>query len=120
MQETERSALIQAFLATWELFPEPVSLLDRSRTILAINALGRRFGMSIGDKCFSLNPEAHGASCRTCRANEALDRREAVIKPDLFRGQDIQAYWVPLPGHDDCYIHFAIGVKAVAESLAGK
>lgn len=122
MQEAppSRSALVQTFLATWELFPEPVSLLERNRSIVAANALGRKFGMVQGAKCHSLNPEAHGNHCRQCRANEALDKRQAVTSRTQFQGQEIESYWIPLPDSDDYYIHFGIGVKAIAEQMAGK
>ncbi|WP_005035046.1 hypothetical protein [Holophaga foetida] len=115
-----RSTLVLTFLATWEFFPEPVSLLERNRSIVAANALGRKFGMVQGAKCHSLNPEAQGNSCRQCRANEALDKRQAVISKAQFQGQEIESYWIPLPDSDDYYIHFGIGVRAIAEQMAGK
>jgi len=110
-----RSALVQTFLATWELFPEPVCLLERNRSIVAANALGRSFGMAQGAKCHSLNPEAQGKACQDCRANEALDKRQAVISRTLLQGREIESYWIPLPDNDAYYIHFGIGVRAVAE-----
>jgi hypothetical protein len=113
-------AIVQAFLATWELFPEPVCLINRKRDILASNALARQTGRVTGTKCFSFNKDANGKNtCTgTCMANEALDQREARIRKDQINGLEIASYWVPVPELEDCFVHFAIGVKALMEAAA--
>jgi len=114
-----RQAAVEAFLATWELFPEPVCLIDRQRNILASNALGRETGRVGGTRCFTFNRDAQGETCLgNCRANASLDGRVAMVRRDTIQGFEIASYWVPLPGLPDCYVHFGIGVKALMDAMA--
>ena len=50
--------ILEAFEMMWGPFPEPVMLIHRDRTVLAVNDFARSMGVQAGIKCFSLNPEA--------------------------------------------------------------
>ncbi len=108
---------LSAFHSMWDLFPEPVMLLHRNRTILATNDLGRRFGIPVGGRCHQLNPDAGDLHCRQCRANEALRTGQAVTSPSEKNGMPLTAFWIPVQGEADLYIHFGIRTKALREAM---
>ena len=111
--------VLTAFHTMWDHFPEPVMLLHRNRTILATNALGRGFGIAVGTRCHQMNPEAGRDHCRDCKANEALKTGRAVTVKSEKGGFPVTAFWVPVEGQPDLYIHFGIGMKALKEASAG-
>lgn len=102
----------------WDLFPEPVMLVHKNRTILATNALGQDFGIPLGSRCHELNPEAGDHPCRQCLANEALRTGQATITQTEKDGVPLTAFWVPVQGQADLYIHFGIGTLARYEAKA--
>lgn len=102
---------VHAFDLMWELFPEPVLLVRKDRTVVAANAEARRMGRREGEKCFGATPHGGGREhCRSCRADRALKAREAVTELSLDLGGPVTSYWLPLPDSDDLYVHFGIGV----------
>lgn len=52
--------ILDAFQTMWGPFPEPVMLIQKDRTVLAVNDLARKIGIPSGIKCHSLNKD-HGA-----------------------------------------------------------
>lgn len=110
--------LFSAFQTMWGPFPEPVMLVRKDRTILAVNDLAREVGIPVGAKCFSLNPEAGGDHCRRCRANEALRDGHAVSCEEDQNGQRVIGYWMPLAEHPEIYVHFGIGTAASLAAVA--
>ena len=70
--------ILEAFQLMWGPFPEPVMLVHKDRTILAVNDLCRSIGTPIGIKCFSLNMEGGKTTCKRCKANMAL-RQESTV-----------------------------------------
>lgn len=107
---------LDAFDAMWGTFPEPVMLIEKNRTILAVNDLAKKIGIPTDIKCFSLNPEVGAADhCKQCKANIALRTGEAVVEKGPINGAEVIGYWLPVKGVPDVYVHLGIGT---AECLA--
>ncbi len=101
--------ILDAFQTMWGPFPEPVMLVQKDRTILAINSLARTAGCATGVKCFSLNPEAVTTTCKGCKANLALREHRTVCTDTVQNGKRIVGYWMPLDAAPDVYVHFGVG-----------
>ncbi len=101
--------ILDAFQAMWGPFPEPVMLIQKDRTILAVNDLASRLGTPTGAKCFSFNPEARTTTCKQCKANLALREEHTVCTEETQNGKRIIGYWMPLKDEKDVFVHFGIG-----------
>jgi hypothetical protein len=101
--------ILDAFQTMWGPFPEPVMLVQKDRTILAVNDLCRSVGTPTGVKCFSLNPEALTTTCKQCKANLALREHRTVCTESTQNGHRIIGYWMPLKEEKDVYVHFGVG-----------
>ena len=111
-QNTEKK-LSQAFKMMWGKYPESVRLIRKDFTIIAANEMYDEKNGAVGTKCNAVNPEAH----KGCQAHEALKKQEAV-KMDYLIGEDnFSAYWVPVNGVPDHYIHFADGYKKFIKKI---
>ncbi len=100
--------ILDAFQMMWGPFPEPVMLVHKDRTILAVNDLARSGGVPLRVKCFSLNPEALTTTCKQCKANLALRERRTVCTEETVNGTRVIGYWMPLKD-EDVYVHFGVG-----------
>lgn len=109
--------IIDSFQRMWGTFPEPVMLVHKNRTVLAVNDLGKSLGIPLEIKCFSLNHAEKGINghCHGCKANEALRTGHAIARKETVNGVELIAYWVPVKGVADTYVHFGVGT---AESIA--
>ncbi len=101
--------ILDAFQTMWGPFPEPVMLVRKDRTILAVNDLARSVGVPLGNKCFSLNPEARGTACKHCKANLAIREERTVCTEEIQNGKKVIGYWMPLKEEKEVYVHFGIG-----------
>ncbi|MBT8340781.1 MAG: hypothetical protein HKP58_20185 [Desulfatitalea sp.] len=102
--------ILNAFNTMWQNFPEPVMLIQKDRTILAVNAMAQSAGIQPGIKCFTLNPEEKVQDhCSLCRADQALSAGRAEILETTLGDKPATAYWVPLDGSDSLYLHFTTG-----------
>jgi hypothetical protein len=101
--------ILDAFQTMWGPFPEPVMLIRKDRTILAVNDLARSVGIPIETKCFSLNPDAKGTACQHCKANTAIREGRTVCTEETQNGKKIIGYWMPLKEDKEVYVHFGIG-----------
>jgi len=111
--------VIEAFEMMWGLFPEPVMLVHRNRTILAVNQQARGLGLPAGIKCSSLNPANHtDDNCAQCQAAASLREGEAKWMFGEHGGRKIRGFWVPLAGVPDVYLHFSVGTEAVPAAHA--
>jgi hypothetical protein len=112
--------ILDAFQMMWGPFPEPVLLVHKSRTVLAVNDSARNSGVEVGIKCFSLNPEIGSDNrCKQCKATLAVETGDAVRLQGLTAGREVISYWIPLKETPDIYIHFGIGIaKAMAAGAA--
>lgn len=107
--------VIEAFHLMWGKFPEPVMLVQRDRTVVAVNETAKSAHLTAGIKCSSLNPENEGdCSCRQCQAAQALRENTAKWMFGDFGGRRIKGFWVPLAGLEDLYLHFSIGLEPSA------
>lgn len=109
--------ILDAFQIMWGPFPEPVMLVHKDRTVLAVNDLARSYGIPSGIKCHSLNPDgAPNGQCQRCKANLALRTGETVCSQEQTNGKPVRGYWMPLKEATDVYVHFGIGT---AEAMDG-
>jgi hypothetical protein len=100
--------LVEAFQLMWGNFPDPMMLVHKDRTILAVNGACSAQGTSAGTKCFSYNPvpgDVANGACKQCRANEALKSGSPMGCEGNFGGKRIRGYWVPVAGSSEVYIH---------------
>jgi hypothetical protein len=103
-------SILDAFHLMWNKFPEPVLLIQKDRTVLAVNLMAQKAGVQPGIKCFSLNPEgAPDGKCRQCRADEALGQSVAMHAEVTRNDKTLRTYWIPLDDASDIYVHFTLG-----------
>ena len=96
--------VIEAFHVMWDNFPEPVSLVHKSREVLAVN---KAHFLEPGMFCSKtgLNGPHVG-----CLANKALAEQAAVavLNHSPFENKHVIGYWIPLDGHPDYFIHTGV------------
>ena len=99
--------VIDAFQLMWGSFPEPVTLVHKSREVIAVNAACESIGRVEGMNCATHGaPEAH----KGCLANQALSTQQPAFKKSKFGDREIISYWLPLAGYPELFIHFGVGV----------
>lgn len=112
--------VVDAFQMMWGPFPEPVLLVQKNRTILAINDAARKVGVPLGIKCSSLNPETKtDDNCKDCKALQSLRSATAITESSLTGKRHLKAYWVPLQNFEDVYVHFAINITEEINAAVG-
>jgi hypothetical protein len=89
----------------WDNFPEPVTLVHKSREVAAVNK-GNDHYREPGVICAGTGGEPHTG----CRADEALKSGKAAVSPSHSDIEDKEriTYWIPLDGYPDYFIHFSI------------
>jgi len=99
--------LMNAFYLMWESFPGTARLIRKDRTILASNAFAKRVGFVPDVKCVMVgSPEIHNG----CRVNEMFRTGSyQVVKSE----NGTLRYWLPVPGHDDVYVHVTINPNSI-------
>lgn len=105
--------LIPAFEMMWGKYHEPVTLIHRSFTIIAVNEASRASGGVPGIKCNAKNPELHTG----CQAMEALKTNELKMVVSERDGIHWTSFWIPVSGVPDYYIHFTNGLSEYIEKL---
>jgi len=109
--------VLDSFQMMWGQFPEPVMLLHKSRTILAVNDAGRTAGIPLGIKCSSMNPANEGDHhCKQCKATQALRGKTPVVETVKLGERHVKSYWIPLKDFEDVYVH--LGVTITEDILA--
>lgn len=100
----------------WDNFPFPVMLVHKDRTIIEANKAGEEMGCPVGDRCVNIGEKSQHARCK---ANVALSEQTGVHEVGYYEhlGLVKDAYWVPLAGEEDLYLHFAIDIT---DSAAGR
>lgn len=102
--------ILDSFQTMWGPFPEPVMLIHKTRTILAVNDYARAVGIPAGTKCSGLDPQlGNGEHCSRCQADLAFKTGETVCTEESVAGKTIIGYWMPLKDVPDVYVHFGIG-----------
>ncbi len=114
-QRPQSTEVGPAFHLMWDAFPAVVMLIRKDRTIVDVNALGKRLGVTPGVKCFELTGEC--GVHEQCLANQAL--AEQTAKRGVGYVAALQgvydAYWLPVPGRDDLYVHLSVDVSEFAD-----
>jgi hypothetical protein len=99
--------ILKAFHLMWDPFPHGVLLLKKNRTIVDANAKAMERVDILGKKCYALSGKETGIHTG-CLADTALKEgvsQRAVIKRE---GRIIDAYWLPVRGEEDLFVHFTI------------
>ncbi|MBR3721832.1 MAG: hypothetical protein IKN12_03620 [Selenomonadaceae bacterium] len=106
--------IIRAFHSMWDNFPEPVTITQRSREMVAVNKKAAELGLTPGVKCSSIGkPEDH----KGCLCNQAIDSKETIgvqYEGPLGRAY---GYWMPIPEKPEWVIHFSVGRIAEYQKL---
>jgi len=113
--------ILEAFQIMWGPFPEPVLLIHKNRTILAVNDSARSAGIPEGIKCHALSSDrGPDSACSRCQANHSLRTGETSVSWETQGATPIRSYWMPLKEVQDVYIHFGIGAsEAMAAGACG-
>lgn len=113
IQKQASDETIQSFNLMWDSFPHVVLLLSQSRTIQAVNRMGRNLGVIPGTKCYQLT-QANGVH-PVCKADAALKDGQSRRSTGASNGRVLDSYWLPLEGDEGLYIHFAIDITKYAK-----
>ncbi len=106
IEQSELDELVRAFQLMWGHYPEPAQLAYKDREIIALNAASESVGQVKGKKCSSCGtPEVH----KGCLANQAISTQQPVFKKNNYGDREVVAYWMPVDGYPDLFVHFSIG-----------
>lgn len=97
---------ISSFKAMWNLYPEPVLLVTKSREIVARNKKAEEVGIPLEIKCHELT--GSDSMCKGCKGNAALKQQEAMRKVAYSELNEkcLDGYWIPVEGESELMIHF--------------
>lgn len=106
-------SVIDAFKLMWGNFPEYVMLADKDYNIIAVNS-DKFEGYKVGMTC-----APDGKPHKGCPAAKALKTGRPMFYKyhDPMKNRDIIAYWLPLEGHPELYVHFGVGVNLDYDNL---
>jgi hypothetical protein len=111
------SKVIEAFELMWGNFPEPVTLVHKSREVIAVNTVCKRIGREKGINCATIGgPEDH----KGCLANQALATQKPAFIKVRYGEREIISYWLPVEGYPDIFIHFGVGVTINYDAISEK
>jgi hypothetical protein len=112
--------LLKAFHLMYDNFPEPVQLTHKSKKILAVNPAGLASGKEVGLFCSKLGPpESH----KICLAHKALRENTSkwvAVTKQTTPPRKFVAFWLPVEGYPDFYVHFSCGNKIDYFSESGQ
>lgn len=98
----EDEKIIESFHLMWDTFPGLARLIDANHTVIASNPIAQSKGFVQGSTCAKVgDPASH----RGCKLAKALQSGETVTDNEL---SDRIRGWMPVPGHEDLCVHFAI------------
>lgn len=111
------SKVIEAFHLMWGNFPEPATLVHKSREVIAVNAACEVIGRVKSMNCATHGaPEAH----RGCLADQALRAQQSAFKKAKIGEREIIAYWLPVDGYPELFVHFGVGVTIDYDAMPEK
>jgi hypothetical protein len=106
--------IIKAFHLMWDMFPTPVFLLKKDRTIVDFNQTAKDRGVRLGMKCYQLS----GDDCihKECLGNSALEGGVGKRSVGYYAPSKrfVDSYWLPIQGQKDLFVHFAIDITQYA------
>ena len=101
--------LLESFHLMWDHFPESVQLTHKSFLVLAVNPAAGAIGREVGMICAKHGPpEGH----KGCKAQKTIREQKAAWKatPPVQDGKiGTVAFWLPIDGYPDYYLHFGVG-----------
>lgn len=107
--------IINAFHLMWGNFPEPVTITQKSREIVALNKKAESFGLKVGIKCSSVGkPEDH----KGCQLNRAVDENKPVCVSYEDPQGKAYGFWIPIPEKPEWVLHFSVGYVAEYENFS--
>ena len=99
-------SVLDAFQLMWGNFPEPASLVHKSREVMAANSALQKLGLTPGMNCAQFgDPAAH----KGCLAAQALASGKAMYSFSSNDGKDAIGFWLPLEGYPEYFVHFGVG-----------
>lgn len=109
LQHPLPESVVSAFHMMWGNFPENVTLVHKSKEIIAVNKAGAKLGIcKPGIKCSSIG--GTGAH-KGCLAHKALAAHEPVhVYMPMSDGYSV-GFWIPLDEHPDYFLHFSVGLS---------
>lgn len=97
----------------WDNFPFPAMLIRKDRVILDRNRAAEAIGCVPGTRCIDRGPkEAHKGCLASCALREQITKRKVHYVDSA--GVVMDSYWIPLPQHEDVYVHFGIDITEYA------
>jgi hypothetical protein len=106
--------ILEAFHLMWDMFPTPVFLLRKDRTIVDFNQTAKDKGVRLGMKCYQLS----GDDCihKMCLGNSALEEGVGKRSVGYYAPSKrfVDSYWLPIKGQKDLFVHFAIDITKYA------
>ena len=99
--------IISAFHAMWDNFPEPVTITQRNKEMIAVNKAAEKFGLKPGIKCSSIGkPEDH----KGCLCNKAIDANQPIgVHYEDGPFGHAYGFWIPVSGRPEWILHFSVG-----------
>lgn len=98
--------MIRSFHAMWGNFPERARLIQKDRTVLAVNKAAEAEGLAVGVRCIDTPPkEAHAGCLATLSLKEGQGKRRLSVDGKKMR------YWLPVEGRGDVYVHFSVPIS---------
>ena len=101
--------LKKSFHLMWDHFPQPCTLVHRTKEVIAVNPACDIIGRRVGMICSQHGPaEAH----QGCLANQALRERSPQVQRVVRGDLELLVFWLPVDGYPDYYIHFGLPTNA--------
>ena len=111
--------VLEAFHLMFDNYPAAAQLTHKSKRIMALNPACRAMGRDVGMICAKHGPpEAH----QGCLAAKMLKERKpqwAAAENTAPGVQNMVVFWLPIDGHPDFYIHFAVAYPFTPACPAG-
>ena len=97
----------------WDNFPFPVMLVHKNRTIIDRNRAAETAGLLPGTRCVDIGKKEDHTGYQ---ANKALEEQAAkrVVSYVEAYGLVLDAYWIPLAGEKDIYLHYSADISPYA------
>jgi hypothetical protein len=99
--------VIEAFHLMWGNFPENVTLVHKSRTVMAVNKAAEKMGfVKPGMNCAKIGTEPH----KGCLADKAVEFGEVKYVHIPLPDSHAVGFWIPLDGYPEFFLHFNVGL----------
>lgn len=99
--------VIEAFHLMWGNFPENVTLVHKSRYVMAVNKVTEAMGIiEPGMNCAKIGGKPH----KGCLADKAVASGEVKFVHIPLPDGEATGFWIPLEGYPDFFLHFNVGL----------